>query len=362
MQSFSARILPVMLWELWRASRWEMLARYSIIAAFLTLIFSISQDFGEVHREVIRGVVILLVGVGCVFSTTWLGDLDNHKAGFTFRLGYTRPISNLQMVLVPTVYSVANAMLGYFACALLVQLMLGQRLPLLGPSLIFGCLVSVSTAVVWSSTHTAEKLIALFAVVGLSLGLLAARHSLHSGDTQILLAIGKPEFFDLAWYEYLGLFLISSLSLAATIFAVGQQRFGEGVRWSSLMVRAVNAIATQRWWISGIFGFLLMVAMASLHTTLAQQWPLWGKVIEEILTGLARVLSGEFKPVAESVVPEPAIDWRSIHSLWWLAGLCTFVGLYCSTTAMCLTFVMAICKYQKIFTALVFLATASLGV
>jgi len=248
MQSFSPRILPVMLWELWRVSRWEMLARYSIMAALLALISSISQGFGEAHLGVIRGIVILLAGVGCVFSTTWLGDLDNQKAGFTFRLGYTRPISNLQMVLVPTVYSVANAMLGYLACALLVQLMLGQRLPLVGPTLIFGCLVSVSTAVVWSSIHTVEKLSALFAMVGLALGLLAARHSLQADDAPILLAIGKPEFFDLAWYEYLGLFLLSSLALAVTVYAVGQQRFGEGVRWSSFVVRPVHAIARQRWW------------------------------------------------------------------------------------------------------------------
>ncbi len=483
MRNFSFRPLPAMLWELWRASRGEMLARVGIIAAFATLFATVSKDLGEAAIPFIRGILIMLTGVGCVFSTTWLGDLDNQHTGFTFRLGYTRPVSTLQLVLVPMAYSAATAMCGYLVAVLLVYWILGQWLPLLGPALIFGSIVCASTAVIWSSTHTAEKLIAFFAAALALVGVLAARHSLRYSGDPILLAIGKPDFFDLAWHEYLGLFLLSSLSLVATVFAVGYQRYGEGFSWGSFVVRAFDAFVTQRWWVASreafeaaigprafrspvvaqiwfewrrtvillfvslfcctvvlgfvvfsplvndkwggvysvymwlcgialtpfiyqlmatdavvglkhkqgsthlslfeatrplrcdqliaiklvvvagwsVFGFLVMALLAIAHTTLAGKWQLWGSVNQEIITGFARLLSGEFKPVANSVIPTIVIDWKGLSNFWWLAGLSSFILLYFSTTAMFITFVFAICKYQKVFTGLVLLATASLG-
>lgn len=72
-------------------------------------------------------------------------------------------------------------------------------------------------------------------------------------------------------------------------------------------------------------------------------------------------MPGEFKPVSASVIPDIAIDWKGISGYWWLAGLSNFALLYFSTSAMFVTFVYAICKYQKVFTVLVLLLTASLG-
>ncbi len=247
MQTFWRNTLPAMLWELWRISRFEVLMRFAFVLAFVLLIFFLSKNFNETQVAVIRGIVLMLLGIACVFSTTWMSDLDNQHAGFTFRLGYTRPISNLLLVLVPMAYSVATAMMGFMACAILVKVMLGQSLPWLGPALVLGCMVCVFTCVAWSSTHTVEKLIGVFLAALAIIAGLSARHSLRSETDPILLAIGKPGYFDLAWYEYLCILFLMAASVAVTVTAVGRQRYGEGLQWSLLPVSLVRAWLSNRW-------------------------------------------------------------------------------------------------------------------
>lgn len=232
MQTVSRKIVLAMLWELWRVSRFELMIRLVSVSAFILLVFSFSTEFHEGQLLVIRGVMVVLLGISCVFSTTWMHDLDNQHAGFTFRLGYTRPISSLQLVIVPMVYSVVTSVAGYLVCALIAQVILGQPLPLLGPSLIFGCIICLLTCVTWSSTHAAEKIIGLFLTVLAIICALLVRHELRPGDEPILLAMGDVEYFDLAWYECLGLVLTSVLSVALTVVAVGRQRYSEGFRWN----------------------------------------------------------------------------------------------------------------------------------
>jgi hypothetical protein len=122
---------------------------------------------------------------------------------------------------------------------------------------------------------------------------------------------------------------------------------------------AIKLLVVAGW---SLFGLLLMAGLAIAHTMLTDQWSLWDKVNTDLVTGIARVLAGEFKPDTESVVPIIAIDWQSITVGWWLAGLCIFVLLYFSTTALCLTLVFALCRYQKAFTGIVLLTTVNLTV
>lgn len=244
----SLRKIPAMLWELWRASRWELLLKFGIVAGFLLLIASLGQDFGETQRFVLRAIALVTASIACVFSTTWLSDIDDQASGFTFRLGFSRPISTFQLVAVPMGYAVVTALLGYVICVFLVFALLKIWLPIPGPAAAIGCFVCCCIACVWASTHAIEKIIAIFLVVMVAVGVLAWRHRMRSAGEPILLALGGDDFFAFAWWEYVLLAACASSALATTVCAVRWQRCGEGlswIRWLALVVQRL--VQSSRW-------------------------------------------------------------------------------------------------------------------
>lgn len=234
MLSVANQPLGAMLWELWQISRRDLLLRFGFVATCLLLLFAMSKSLDEPQMTVVRGIVVMLTAVACIFSTTWMVDFDNQQLGFIFRLGFTRPVSSRQLVLVPMLFSIAASMLGYLACGLIANLLLDLSLPLLGPALLIGFTVCLMISVVWSLTHTIEKLIAGFVVAATILGGLMLRHRPLDGEP-ILLAIGMPEYYRFQWFDYLGMASLSGLSMLVTIHAVGRQRHGEAIRWSWLL-------------------------------------------------------------------------------------------------------------------------------
>ncbi len=234
MLSVASQPLGAMLWELWQISRRDLLLRFGFVATCLLLLFAMSKSLDEPQMTVVRGIVVMLTAVACIFSTTWMVDFDNQQLGFIFRLGFTRPVSSRQLVLVPMLFSIAASMLGYVACGLIANLLLDLSLPLAGPALLIGFTVCLMISVVWSVTHSIEKLIAGFLVVAAILGGLTLRHPPLVGEP-ILLAIGMPEYYHFQWFDYVGMALLIGLSILVTIHAVGRQRHGEAIRWSLLL-------------------------------------------------------------------------------------------------------------------------------
>jgi hypothetical protein len=230
-----------MLWELWRTSRFELLFRVVGQSAFILLIYSSMDDFSEPQIFVVRGIVVLVLTLSSVFSMTWMKELEseNKQSGFSFRLGFTRPISTIGLVAVPMIFTVVAAVVCFILPASLFGLLLGVPMPIVGPATAIACIVVCFVATSWSPTTTIGKSIA---VVMLLIGNGVALFLFHGGRDDpdpVLLAIGKPGYFDFAWFEYAVFLGLSTIAFLLTIFAVDRQRHGD--RWEIVRPRAAGA-------------------------------------------------------------------------------------------------------------------------
>ncbi|MEZ6138238.1 MAG: hypothetical protein R3C53_25415 [Pirellulaceae bacterium] len=239
-----------MFWELWRVSRYDLLLRFGGAITMLILMAALASNLNDVEsatfQSIVQGLALMLLSVAAVCSTTWMGDLDNQNTGYTFRLGFTRPISNFQLVCVPMAYSVLVAMVGYLSSAYFAQTIFGLYLPTFSVAILLGWIVCIFTSVTWASTHALEKLIGLFAALLAIIGAFALRHSFRDESQPILLAIGSSDYFRLNWIEYLGLALTATAAIAATVQSVQRQRYGEGLRWLLVPARVWQVVMENR--------------------------------------------------------------------------------------------------------------------
>jgi hypothetical protein len=216
-----------MLWELTRLSRWETTLRIGFMCFFTILLSLINPNLGEIQNQVIRGISVGFFLVTAPFSSAWLGELDSKSTGFSFRLGYVRPVSTLQLVLIPMIFTVAIAMASYLIPALFASLLLNTSFPLLEPALLVALVVQFSMAVVWSFTTRLARIfgIVLLAVVIIGLCIYSVMHS--ESNVPLLLAISDPSYFEMSLWQFACLIAVMFATTIATIFSVDRQRHGD---------------------------------------------------------------------------------------------------------------------------------------
>jgi hypothetical protein len=244
MPKFSKRIFTVMLWELWRVSRWDLLLRAMGLLSLLFFLFIVlrTTTLDEFQQQLFRALALILVGVSSVFSTIWLNSIENRPNGFTFRLGFFRPVSTFQLVAVPMAYCMVTTMLFYWLSILTVSTLFQLEMPSIFPALFLGCSVSIFVGVVWSSLHSIEKIIGIFVALMLIIGLLVLRFHRHVQAESILFALGGPGDFELTWYDSVVMASISILAFTVSVFAVSRQRCGEGWSWSRPLTSFVKTV------------------------------------------------------------------------------------------------------------------------
>ena len=267
--------LRAMLWELWRTSRFELLFRVVGQSAFIFLFYRSLGDYSEPQIYVVRGIAVLLLTVSSVFSMTWMKELESEskQSGFSFRLGFTRPVSTTGLVAVPMIFTVVAAVVCFTLPAMLFGLLLGVPMPIAGPATAVACIVVCFVATAWSPTTAAGKSIA---VVMLLIGCGVAIFLFHRGRDDpdpILLAIGKPGYFEFAWFEYAIFLGLSTVAFFVTVVAVDRQRHGDRWEfrhlhrlWPSLTLLSRNRqrpftspIAAQFWYEMRRFGNTLLL-------------------------------------------------------------------------------------------------------
>lgn len=218
-----------MMWELWRTGRLEITGRLLASCALVLWLCAFSDaQFASAERSVLRAAVILMLVSSSAFSYTWSKALENRTTGFTFRLGFVRPISTTTLVLVPTLFCAVVAVVCFVVPAALFCALTEMSLPLLGGAVGVACMVTCFAASVWAPTTIVGKWIAL-ALVGLSiLVLFLVFHAQHDDPDPWVLALGKPGYFEFSWYYYVGCLAVSGFAIVVTVAAVDRQRHGEG--------------------------------------------------------------------------------------------------------------------------------------
>lgn len=271
--------IQAMLWELSRLSRIELPLRLGTMCFFAIVLYLVGRDLGEFQIQVIRAIAVTMFMVTAPFSHAWLGELDSRSKGFSFRLGFVRPVSTVQLVLVPLVFNIVTSMACYLIPALIASYLWTSQLPMLGPSLLIALVVQLSIAVVWSLTSRVSKIVGIILLAAVVMGLVVFLVARSDSPEPILLAIARPSYFALSWLQTSCLISAMLVTTIATIIAVDRQRHGddwvpslrfmlpEGLRRTSeTHSRAIpwspfkSVVTAQCWYEWRQFGFKVLIS------------------------------------------------------------------------------------------------------
>ncbi len=214
-------------WELWRTSRMSFAMSIGgmsgLAVAFQGLIAEANQDGSF---DALRGVIIILILATSMFSMFWLRELSTEGHSFTFRLGFTRPVSTRLLVLLRLTWAVVGAMLCYGIPITVFGLICDKPMPLFGPMLIIGSAVTCFIAATWIPMTIVERSIGA-GVVTLGFSFFLFEYHRHSGATDpYVLAIGEPGYFNLGWRSSLVLLCAMMGGAVLTVVGVDRQRHG----------------------------------------------------------------------------------------------------------------------------------------
>lgn len=215
--------LQAMLWELWRTSRAELLIRVAGQSALVVLLW-LFVDLDGSLLQVVSGIAVMLLVLTSILSFTWLGEFDSRQSGFSFRLGFTRPATTATLVIVPMLFLVATAMASFVIPAALFRLLLSSSFPIAGPAVWVAVLTSCLVAATWSAATPAGKRIAILTAACACVLALVAFHAQQRDPDPFLLAMGKPQYFDLSWHQNVAFLAVALLVTVVTIKAVDRQR------------------------------------------------------------------------------------------------------------------------------------------
>ncbi|MCA9143711.1 MAG: hypothetical protein H6823_14290 [Planctomycetaceae bacterium] len=276
--------LQAVLWELWRTSQLQLLLVFGFQFAIVLLMYSAvfdGRNSGEATVQVLCGIFIIFSTATSAFSQSWRNTFETNHIGFSFRLGFVRPISTTQLVAVPMVFVVMVAPLCYLLPALLFNWLIGitsyeHSVPLLGPSLLAACIAACLVAVAWTPTTIVGRAFGLVAVGGGLIASLAMYHLHEVRSEPLIIAIAKPGYFDFSWYEYAALIMLPAIAMCVTVIAVDRQRHGDrwqfarlGPRWRKLSIPVPanrswhqpfsSPLAAQCWFEMRRFGVKLLI-------------------------------------------------------------------------------------------------------
>lgn len=302
--------LTAMLWELWRTSRAELFGRMAFHTLMVLLCASIGDEHFPGERDVLRGVVILMISVGCIFSVTWMSALDNGGNGFRFSLSFSRPVSSTQLVLVPMLYTMAYAVLSFWVVAGVFCLASGSTLPIAGLSAGIACAVACFVATAWSPSTSVGRWISVIGVLIGFIALITVFHIRREESEPWLLVMGRADYFQFAWYYYVMCVVVSALAAAVAIVGVDRKRHGDNLRLLDLaasMIRFPDGSVRRS-----------RLALEPFHSEFAAQYwyetrrighAVWPFAICAPLLPLAWVISGP-------LFAEQAAIWRGTPAIW----------------------------------------------
>ncbi len=214
--------LGIQLWEFGRS--WRDLV-FRLVLGFGFVIF----DYYLIHTNSLdimdfRGSMLMLLVWNAIPSNATANDLSKAYSPFSTRLCFTRPITTIQLVLVPMLFCVAAGLVCFLFSANLFLWLLGTSFPLAGPSAFVACVTCCCFAFAWTPASVAGRWIAYVLTNGALFALCMGGFS----------GIGQPVFWDFPWLVYVGLGLVSAIAFAFTVLGVQRRRCGESIwNWSN---------------------------------------------------------------------------------------------------------------------------------
>lgn len=246
--------LQAQIWELWHSSRWELLQIMGIQLVFLLLIGGLNFLPGgddETTQGLIRGLFVIMCMAVSVFSQSWRNSFESRHIGFSFHLGFARPISTAQLVIVPMLYIIVAACLWFLIPASIYALVINVDVPIIGPMLFVSCVVSCFVAVAWSTQTVVSRAVGLVSFFVALIGFIFLFHRTQDAVDPMLIAVGKLEYYDLSVIQLIGFLISHVVAIALTIVAVDRQRHGD--IWQPTWKRSKTVSVVDQNWLATAF-------------------------------------------------------------------------------------------------------------
>ena len=232
-----------LLWELWRTSRLELSLRIlgvSSVAACVSMIANQSK-LGELERRLVSGMIVMTSMIVATMSMSWLSQFDNQTRGFSFRLGFARPISTGLLVSLPITYILATSIVSYLIPVLVTQALLGMPVPFMGPSAVIATIVACCIAATWSPSSKWARWLSLSMIAPVLCLAIWLYHRSHGSTQPFLLAVATPGYFDLGWRSavvclstILGSWIVTGIMVDRQRHGAGGMHIGWRGKWSEL--------------------------------------------------------------------------------------------------------------------------------
>lgn len=214
------------LWEFWRMNRIDAGVRMGAVCVFALLLFTAAERLGGIQAQVIRGIVTLLMLSLSVMSASWMNALDHAGMVYNFRLAFVRPVTSLQIVLIPMMLVVFLAITCYLLPALILRNLWGAPVPIVGPCVLVASQVACFCAAVWSCSTRPRRWVSLVLTASLIAFLFSVFVWRHQSEVPFLLEMGRPEYFDLWLSEILVCVVLFVGAVCITWRSIDRQRHG----------------------------------------------------------------------------------------------------------------------------------------
>ncbi len=313
------------LWELWRTSRLPCLGHAALMAAFMMLLSTIlHSENNEPTRQLLRGLMLVMLIPAHIFSPRWPLDFTNSEIGFRFRSGFVRPVTTLWLAMVPIAFAATMAVVTYWLQVGLFRVLTGDWLPLLVPSALIAGGVTWLLAALWVPTSRGKQALAIGTLIVVMAATAYWFHAQRNHGNTLLMALGQAEYFSLSWPQ-VGVGMASvAAAMIATVMGVERQRHGD--QW--IFLGQAAATSPQR-----IKSDLLPAWPRSKHQALkAQFWFEWKRCRTTMLA--ASFIAPVILFLLQTIGPMLGENWHGSEEIWLGALLvCPFAYQFLATEA-----------------------------
>lgn len=225
-----------MLWELWQLSKFELFMRIGGQSLFLLLLASIHSNRVAARTaadgpesQLIAGLIVVILGIGSVFSGAWLNELDSTRAGFTFRLGFLRPVRTFHLVIVPMAYLILATWASYGLPAALFEMVTGIDVPLRTPCIFATCTAVLLACAVWSASSHWGRMVNVLVLAVVLLATAIYFGATRTIEKPLLISLGDSSLYEVGWFYYVLAAGVATVAIIGCVACVDRQRHGERV-------------------------------------------------------------------------------------------------------------------------------------
>ena len=229
--------VKAMLWELWHLSRWELLFRIFGPAIVWSCVFGLLFPLSNIDDyQVLMFPLFMLTLLTSLISNVWISTLDNTQNGFSFYLGFTRPVTTAKLVCIPMLYLSGTAALCYLLPIGFLRVVFDIPFPLFPVAALIATASVLFIMAVWIPESRSGKAVSFLIMPCVMGALLFFRIKGRVDFSSELFSSKLLVTFSLSILDYLILLGLFVGGIVVTTLVIDRQRHGDRISgvWPSV--------------------------------------------------------------------------------------------------------------------------------